>query len=175
MDYPLCITYNVPVWPRLCHGLPIDGQGEPQAYSLVGLFGVYMEIHYGEKENVFQRLQEAVIKEYNDHSIFAWFDNVRNGSILANNPSCFLGSFNVVRLDPPVAFASECPTDIALMKAHRRLHMTKRGIKIWLPITSRSGSHNAMQAKLACCRKGDPNLITINHSVKGYISRGRML
>ena len=141
-------------------------RAEDQAYSLVGLFGVYMEIRYGEKENAFQRLQEAIIKEYNDHSIFAWFDNVRNGSVLADNPSCFLGSFNVVRLDPPIAFASECPTDIALtVKAHKRLHVTKRGIEIWLPVTSLSGSRNPVQAKLACCRKGNPNLITIDLSV----------
>ena len=136
---------------------------EDQAYSLVGLFGVYMEIRYGEKENAFQRLQEAIIEEYNDHTIFAWFDNVRNGSVLADNPGCFLGSFNVVRLDSPVAFAPECPTDIA--RLHRGLQMTERGIEIWVPVTYLPGSSNRMQAKLACCRKGNPNLITITLSV----------
>jgi len=140
-------------------------RAEDQAYSLVGLFGVHMEIRYGEKENAFQRLQEAIIEEYNDHTIFAWSDNVRSGSVLADNPGCFLGSFNVVRLDPPVAFALECPTDITGLNAHRRLQVTKRGIEIWLPVTYRPGSRNCVQAKLACCRKENPNLITINLSV----------
>lgn len=61
---------------------------EDQAYSLIGLFGTPIDIRYGEKENAFQRLQEAIIVEYNDHTIFAWFDHVRRGSVLADSPSC---------------------------------------------------------------------------------------
>ena len=140
-------------------------RAEDQAYSLVGLFGVYMKIRYGEKENAFQRLQEAIIEEYNDHTIFAWFDNLRSGSVLADNPGCFLGSFNVVRLDPPDAFAPECPTDFARLEAHRGFQVSEKGIEIWLPVTDRPGSRNPVQAKLACCRKGNPNLISINLSV----------
>jgi len=138
---------------------------EDQAYSLVGLFGVYMEIRYGEKENAFQRLQEAIIEEYNDHTIFAWFNNLRTGSLLADNPDCFLGSFNVVRLDPPVAFAPECPsTDIDCLKDHRRVRVTKRGIEIWLPVADERQDDNHAQATLACCRIGNPNLVSINLS-----------
>ncbi|KIM68488.1 hypothetical protein SCLCIDRAFT_1184296 [Scleroderma citrinum Foug A] len=135
---------------------------EDQAYSLIGLFGTPMVIQYGEKENAFQRLQEAIIVEYNDHTIFAWFDHVRRGSVLADSPSCFLGSCDVIRLDPSVAFAPKCPPDIAHL---RSFQVTEKGIEIWLPVTRRPGSGNHVQAKLACCRKGNPNLLSINLSV----------
>ena len=137
---------------------------EDQAYSLVGLFGVHLDVRY-EEENAFQRLQEAIIKEHNDHTIFAWFENVRPGSVLAHSPSCFLGSSDIIRLDPSVAFASELPTGaITQLKAHKEFQMAKGCIELWLPVTS-NGLRKGVQAKLACRRKGNQNLIALNLSV----------
>ncbi|KAI0665706.1 heterokaryon incompatibility protein-domain-containing protein [Trametes maxima] len=45
---------------------------EDRAYSLMGIFGVYMPTIYGEKERAFLRLQEEIIKRSPDQSIFAW-------------------------------------------------------------------------------------------------------
>ncbi|KAL4078956.1 hypothetical protein V8B97DRAFT_1097792 [Scleroderma yunnanense] len=137
---------------------------EEHAYSLIGLFEVHMTVQYGEKENAFQRLQEAIIKEYNDHTIFAWFGNERRGSVLADKPSCFEDSSDIIRLDPLTAFATECPEAIAQLKVHRGFQVTKRGIALWLPVIRGSGSRKHAQAKLACCRKGNPQLITLNLS-----------
>ncbi|KAK0639462.1 heterokaryon incompatibility protein-domain-containing protein [Cercophora newfieldiana] len=48
---------------------------EDRAYSLMGHFGIYMPILYGEKENAFFRLQEEILKVISDdHTIFAWTD-----------------------------------------------------------------------------------------------------
>lgn len=47
-------------------------RGEDRAYSLLGLFGVYMPTIYGEGENAFIRLQIEIMKSSNDQSIFAW-------------------------------------------------------------------------------------------------------
>jgi len=45
---------------------------EDAAYCLLGLFGVNMPMLYGEGEKAFIRLQEEIIKESNDLSLFAW-------------------------------------------------------------------------------------------------------
>ncbi|KAI5997525.1 heterokaryon incompatibility protein-domain-containing protein, partial [Pisolithus albus] len=45
---------------------------EDQAYSLMGLFGVNMPMVYGEGKKAFRRLQLEIIREFDDHSIFAW-------------------------------------------------------------------------------------------------------
>ncbi|KAI9069967.1 HET-domain-containing protein [Trametes sanguinea] len=45
---------------------------EDRAYSLLGIFGVYMPIMYGEGTNAFYRLQEVILREIPDQSIFAW-------------------------------------------------------------------------------------------------------
>ncbi|KAK1710325.1 uncharacterized protein BDZ83DRAFT_724060 [Colletotrichum acutatum] len=48
---------------------------EDRAYSLLGLFGVSMPLLYGEGDRAFVRLQEEIIKETNDMSLFAWCDS----------------------------------------------------------------------------------------------------
>lgn len=45
---------------------------EDIAYSLLGIFGVNMPMLYGEGAKAFIRLQEEIIKESRDLSIFAW-------------------------------------------------------------------------------------------------------
>ncbi|KAH9889406.1 heterokaryon incompatibility protein-domain-containing protein [Cubamyces lactineus] len=45
---------------------------EDQAYCLLGIFHITMPILYGEGWRAFLRLQEEIVKRYNDLSIFAW-------------------------------------------------------------------------------------------------------
>ncbi|KAK3386872.1 hypothetical protein B0H63DRAFT_508796 [Podospora didyma] len=47
---------------------------EDIAYSLLGLFDVNMPLMYGEGENAFIRLQEAILVKHDDQSLFAWRD-----------------------------------------------------------------------------------------------------
>ena len=47
---------------------------EDIAYSLMGLFNVNMPLLYGEGEKAFVRLQEEILKDSSDQSIFAWED-----------------------------------------------------------------------------------------------------
>lgn len=51
---------------------------EDTAYCLLGLFGVNMPMLYGEGEKAFLRLQEEILKQHHDASLFAW----RQGSAL---------------------------------------------------------------------------------------------
>ena len=45
---------------------------EDVAYSLRGIFGVNMPVSYGEGSNAFKRLQEEIVRNTFDHTIFAW-------------------------------------------------------------------------------------------------------
>lgn len=45
---------------------------EDQAYCLMGLFGIHMNIKYGEGDNAFLRLQQKILKKICDHTLFAW-------------------------------------------------------------------------------------------------------
>jgi len=48
---------------------------EDEAYCLLGIFEVHMPLLYGEGEHAFLRLQEAIIRQSDDLSIFAWKDS----------------------------------------------------------------------------------------------------
>ncbi|KAI5926377.1 heterokaryon incompatibility protein-domain-containing protein [Camillea tinctor] len=45
---------------------------EDIAYCLMGIFGVNMPMLYGEGSKAFQRLQEEIMRESDDHSLFVW-------------------------------------------------------------------------------------------------------
>ncbi|KAH8650290.1 heterokaryon incompatibility protein-domain-containing protein [Tricladium varicosporioides] len=45
---------------------------EDLAYSLMGIFGIYIPMLYGEGGRAFLRLQEEIMKILDDYSIFAW-------------------------------------------------------------------------------------------------------
>jgi hypothetical protein len=47
---------------------------EDEAYCLLGIFNVNMPMLYGEGPKAFLRLQEEIIKENPDMSIFAWIE-----------------------------------------------------------------------------------------------------
>ncbi|GES61640.1 HET-domain-containing protein [Aspergillus terreus] len=47
---------------------------EDVAYCLMGLFSVNMPMLYGEGDKAFLRLQEEIMKQSDDQSIFAWID-----------------------------------------------------------------------------------------------------
>ncbi|KIK23108.1 hypothetical protein PISMIDRAFT_101099, partial [Pisolithus microcarpus 441] len=67
---------------------------EDRAYSLIGLFDVYLPKLYGVGKNAFQELQVKIIEKYKDQSIFAWNPKGqfgKLGGVLADDPSYFRG------------------------------------------------------------------------------------
>ncbi|KAI0100589.1 heterokaryon incompatibility protein-domain-containing protein [Nemania sp. FL0031] len=108
---------------------------EDEAYCLLGLFGVNMPLLYGEGDKAFLRLQQEIMKESDDQSIFAWssgtstFKGSRQesesladirGGILAASPARFADSGHVVR-----SRTNENNTPYAV---------TNKGISIKLPL-----------------------------------------
>jgi hypothetical protein len=69
---------------------------EDRAYSLMGLFHVYMPMIYGEgEEHAFLRLQEEILKISDDESIFAWTSSLSSG-LLAVSPAAFSQSGHII-------------------------------------------------------------------------------
>ncbi|MCJ1325035.1 hypothetical protein MMC10_001697 [Thelotrema lepadinum] len=63
---------------------------EDTAYCLLGIFDVNMPLLYGEGEKAFLRLQMEIIKESDDHTIFAWpLDRDDQPGLLARSPKLF--------------------------------------------------------------------------------------
>ncbi|KAK8041913.1 HET-domain-containing protein [Apiospora rasikravindrae] len=79
---------------------------EDLAYCMLGIFGVYMPLLYGESENAFLRLQEEISKSTNDISIFAWQaepgDEQRFRGLFARSPAEFINCARVTR-EPSVS------------------------------------------------------------------------
>ncbi|KAK1533393.1 hypothetical protein CPAR01_10101 [Colletotrichum paranaense] len=88
---------------------------EDAAYCLMGIFGINMPLFYGEEEKAFQRLQNEILRESDDVTIFAWerarhrpppdqcfFDNGRNfGGVLAESADDFAVHRHQRKIYPP--------------------------------------------------------------------------
>jgi hypothetical protein len=101
---------------------------EDRAYCLLGLFGVNIPMLYGEGEKAFIRLQEEIMKDTSDESLFAWRDESADPKaltgLLATSPSMFKdsgGFFSYHDWEPRAPFFK-----------------TNRGIQITLPLRSTS-------------------------------------
>lgn len=66
---------------------------EDMAYALLGIFDVHMPLLYGEGRRSFFRLQEEIMKNSDDHSIFSWHSKEDNDfglcGMLAPSPAYF--------------------------------------------------------------------------------------
>ena len=80
---------------------------EDVAYCLLGIFGVVMPMIYGEGDQAFSRLQQEIMKENTDDSIFAWglsltkptlSDSIEviSAGVLAAAPSEFVNCGHIV-------------------------------------------------------------------------------
>ncbi|TAQ89663.1 hypothetical protein B7494_g2039 [Chlorociboria aeruginascens] len=74
---------------------------EDMAYCLMGLFDVSIPLMYGEGgKKAFHRLQEAILKDTGDQSLFSWTDeappeDASRKQPFADSPTCFAGLGNV--------------------------------------------------------------------------------
>lgn len=104
---------------------------EDIAYCLLGLFGIHMPLLYGEGAHAFIRLQEEILKQSSDQSLFAWnpmlVGTVHNSAsidgllcgILAPSPACFAEARDIIPL--PGYWDTEST-------------LTNRGIRLRMPL-----------------------------------------
>lgn len=90
-------------------------RNEDMAYCLMGLFEVNMPILYGEgSKKAFRRLQEEILRNSSDHSLFAWCEDTDTGALaqrhwrspypmLAGSPKYFAQCADVNRSSHKIA------------------------------------------------------------------------
>jgi len=67
---------------------------EDMAYCLFGIFNVNMPLMYGEGDNAFRRLQEEIVKQSSDLTIFAWLPTPEQLELCAHHDDeVFLSPF----------------------------------------------------------------------------------
>ena len=72
---------------------------EDEAYCLLGLFDIHMPTLYGEGRNAFRRLQEEIMKQSADTTLFAWDSNEEE-----SYKACLFAPFPSVFYDSAVNF-----------------------------------------------------------------------
>ncbi|KAI0816991.1 heterokaryon incompatibility protein-domain-containing protein [Trametes gibbosa] len=166
---------------------------EDEAYSLMGIFGVMMPTIYGEGRNAFGRLQEEILKQAPDQTVFAW------GPALcpAAHPDGIRPSVSYFTLDNVLPrernlFASS-PRDFAAcaeMEPEAHLSLSERlgglgvpfpeytstgfGIRTRMPILppAEDATHSIYIGVLACVA-GDGNLTGLFlHANRTWMSNG---
>lgn len=129
---------------------------EDVAYSLMGIFEVNMPLLYGEREKAFLRLQQYIMQESNDQSLFAWRDpSLTNNSevgILARSPQQFEHSSNV--------------RSLGIWTRHDSFAFTNNGLRIELWLIPIDDKEKVFLASLACCIG-----LSYNHSPGIYVKR----
>jgi hypothetical protein len=109
----------------------VTTRAEDIAYCLLGIFGVHMPLLYGEGYHAFIRLQEEIMKNTADHSIFAWVMNPRAKHWLT---STYLGEICPGLLAPaPGYFASSGKIVQSRSLAVVPFSVTNKGIHLQLP------------------------------------------
>jgi hypothetical protein len=106
---------------------------EDLAYCLMGIFGVNMPLLYGEGERAFVRLQEEIMKQNYDHSLFAWnhdfpTDAYGTNRLLDRSPEG-IGAF----APHPSAF-NQCADIVPYTTRTEPYATTNRGIQIHLRV-----------------------------------------
>ncbi|KAH8898435.1 hypothetical protein GQ53DRAFT_837339 [Thozetella sp. PMI_491] len=103
---------------------------EDAAYCLMGIFDIDMPLLYGEGPKAFFRLQEAIIKETDDQSIFAWKcpENepfrYRLSGLFARSPEWFRDSGHLLPL-PKKPEVSTTPSNVTNSGLHVQFQLQR--------------------------------------------------
>lgn len=121
---------------------------EDEAYCLLGIFSVNMPLLYGEGRRAFVRLQEEIMKDSSDHSLFAWTPD-----FLASRWTLF-GAF------ANSAFSFAHSSNIVPFGAEKHSYsLTNQGLSVRLPLVPEHSQHNSQSdifiGILHCVRVGD--------------------
>lgn len=96
---------------------------EDTAYCLMGLFGINMPLLYGEGTKAFRRLQEEIIKQYHDPTLFLWEASdpreMKYRGLLARSPSEF----------PPALCSFTTPSS-ATRRNTSEINISNTGVKL---------------------------------------------
>jgi hypothetical protein len=123
---------------------------EDIAYCLLGLFGIHMPLLYGEGDRGFIRLQEEILKQSSDQSLFAWNPTKEMSSTSSTNDS-FCG----ILAPSPLCFSKS--KDIQSLPEHWNTEstLTNRGVRLRMPFIS-DHSRGSLLGILCCKSSSHP-------------------
>jgi hypothetical protein len=133
---------------------------EDTAYSLLGMFNINMPLLYGEGAKAFRRLQEEIIKQSADQSIFVWSQRSseeeeieeENSMLLAPLPKHFSDCGNIVRSINTRATKPYTITNIGL---HAEFPILGRGTEVITVLNCRYGNDPFSDIGIWLCKDED--------------------
>jgi hypothetical protein len=166
---------------------------EDRAYCLFGLFGVNMPLLYGEGSRAFGRLQEEILRRYEDYSIFLWTTVIETSTFFARDTSSFrdgkplplqkeflrwsdmttcppsMLKHCLARQDPRFSWVSPAAASVINNAKFEPPSITSRGLRITLLVTDRIPNMPLFGTTLAwtfCLHKGaaQPRLLCIRYA-----------
>lgn len=134
---------------------------EDRAYSLMGLFGLHMPTIYGEGERAFLRLQQEIMNQSTDHSIFAWeSDEEGEQGLLASSPDQFAGCASIIET-PHAQFAATWGLGNLVPEIQR----SGIGLRLELPLFEVPNNKHLRIAALPCKYLNSSNSGSPYHTV----------
>ena len=113
---------------------------EDQAYSLMGLFSIFMPIIYGEGSSAFRRLQLEIIQRSSDQSIFAWSPGRSMGYSLPFFSGWIESDADDSGSSPILELPSHCSLEHSFILAPSPADFRDSGNIVSLPVSARSES-----------------------------------
>ena len=115
---------------------------EDMAYCLLGIFDISMPLLYGEGSKAFIRLQEEILKVYEDESIFAWTSTAmgHTSGLLAPSPAAFGSAADLV----------PCLTPADTVTMSGPISITSRGIRFEVPVEKFEENKYSYVVRLNC-------------------------
>ncbi|RDX44660.1 HET-domain-containing protein [Lentinus brumalis] len=148
---------------------------EDRAYSLLGIFNVSIATVYGEGDNAFIRLQEEIMKQIPDQSIFAWGPPMLRDTsafsrtvaspgqrhlraLLGLSPDSFASSSEIVPV-PPETVSKRLGIKVPPL----HFTLTSYGMHARIPMMKAPGSPSDKPVWLAAlaCADGAGNIVTL--------------
>jgi hypothetical protein len=124
---------------------------EDVAYSLMGIFDVYLPMLYGEGDRAFVRLQEEIMKRSEDYTIFAWRSKSSESSsrgLFARSPSEFTRGVDAaanIQTSRHVLSQYKVPD----RQMYDPAALTSRGLLITLPLLKENALESNVTVKSA--------------------------
>jgi len=133
---------------------------EDQAYSLMGIFDVNMPLIYGEGKKSFLRLQQEILRVYDDQSLFAW-----------GSPDVYpdMHTFPVYWAPPLRGLFADSPKDFSTKHELLPVYDVSTAEERAPPVIHGNG----IRVQYPVCKKGDFEFLltscTVRHLPKAYI------
>jgi hypothetical protein len=152
LDSPSNITYFSVAQRMSWAADRVTTRVEDLAYCLLGIFNVNMPLLYGEGEKAFIRLQEEILRETEDYTLFAWEFDAANMDVIQDIAQHMSSSLGVLARHPSYFRTQNqvfsFPSSFGSLRSEEPLSMTNKGIRLQLPIIRRN--RQAFAAILPC-------------------------